>query len=69
MKFHLAEWKFIICKKKKDLGPTSAPKRREFLASETSLVMAEQDLTRSLSEIVSRTISETVSAVIAQASI
>ena len=30
-----------------DLGHTSAPKRREFFASETSPVMAEQDLARS----------------------
>ena len=66
MKFHLAECKFIICKKM-DLGHIDAPKRREFLASETS--PAEQDLARSLCEAVSPAISETVSAVIAQVSI
>ena len=32
-----------------DLGHSSAPNRREFLASETSPVMAEQDLARSQS--------------------
>ena len=61
MKFHLAECKFIICKKM-DLGHTSAPKRREFLASEMSPVMAEQDLARSLSEAISRAIKSLMSA-------